>query len=84
VIQKLPNDTGRFDEFASQVKANHDGNGCAQRRSRRRRILQLWHGEGFNVETSGAVAKVWREAMEMGYDAYKRRLISEGKYRQKK
>jgi hypothetical protein len=42
---------------------------------------ELWHGDGFNVETSGAVAKVWREAKEMGYDAYKKKLISEGKYR---
>jgi hypothetical protein len=46
--------------------------------------LELWHGDGFSVETSGAVAKVWREAKEMGYDAYKRKLISEGKYRQKR
>ena len=42
---------------------------------------ELWHGDGFSVETSGAVAKVWREAKEMGYDAYKKKLISEGKYR---
>lgn len=45
---------------------------------------ELWHGDGFSVETSGAVAKVWREAREMGYDAYKKKLISEGKYRQKR
>jgi hypothetical protein len=42
---------------------------------------ELWHRDGFNVETSGAVTKVWREAKEMGYDAYKKKLISEGKYR---
>jgi hypothetical protein len=45
---------------------------------------ELWHGDGFSAETSGAVAKVWREAREMGYDAYKKRLISEGKYRQRR
>ena len=45
---------------------------------------ELWHGDGFNLETSSAVAKVWREAKEMGYDAYKKKLISEGKYRQQR
>lgn len=43
---------------------------------------ELWHGDGFSVETSGTVAKVWQEARQMGYDAYKKKLISEGKYRQ--
>ncbi len=45
---------------------------------------ELWHGDGFSEETSGAVAQVWREAREMGYDAYKKKLISEGKYRQRR
>ena len=45
---------------------------------------ELWHGDGFSVETSGAVAKIWQEAKKLGYDAYKKKLISEGKYRQQR
>ncbi len=45
---------------------------------------ELWHGDGFNIATSRAVAKTWREAKELGYDAYKKKLISEGKYRQQR
>lgn len=45
---------------------------------------ELWHGDGFSVETSGAVAKIWREAKDLGYDAFKKKLISEGKYRQQR
>ena len=43
---------------------------------------ELWHGDGFSIETSGAVLKIWQEAKDLGYDAYKKKLISEGKYRQ--
>lgn len=43
---------------------------------------ELWHGDGFSVETSSAVARTWREARELGYEGYKKKLISEGKYRQ--
>ncbi len=43
---------------------------------------ELWRGDGFSVQTSGEVAKVWQEARQMGYDAYKKELISKGKYRQ--
>ncbi|MEO5717018.1 MAG: hypothetical protein ABIR29_00415 [Chthoniobacterales bacterium] len=45
---------------------------------------ELWHGDGFSVETSGAVSKMWQEAKKLGYDAYKKKLISEGKYRQQR
>ncbi|MGI8955618.1 MAG: hypothetical protein ACR2II_01735 [Chthoniobacterales bacterium] len=45
---------------------------------------ELWHGDGFNLETSSAVLKMWQEARKLGYDAYKKRLISEGKYRQQR
>ncbi len=45
---------------------------------------ELWHGDGFNVETAGAVSKMWQEAEKMGYHAYKKKLISEGKYRQQR
>ncbi|CAN5516811.1 hypothetical protein BH20VER3_BH20VER3_07890 [soil metagenome] len=43
---------------------------------------ELWHGDGFSVETSGAVSRIWREARELGYEGYKKKLMSEGKYRQ--
>lgn len=42
---------------------------------------ELWHGDGFSLETSAAVSRTWREAREMGYEVYKKKLISEGKYR---
>ena len=35
----------------------------------------------FSVETSGAVLRVWEEAKSLGYEAYRKKLISEGKYR---
>jgi hypothetical protein len=38
-----------------------------------REYWELWHGDGFNRETSSSVAKVWQEAKEMGYDAYKKK-----------
>ena len=43
---------------------------------------ELWHGDGFSRETRVTVAKVWQEARRLGYDAYREKLISEGKYRQ--
>ena len=43
---------------------------------------ELWHGDGLNSETSAAVTKVWQEARQLGYDGYRRKLMSEGKYRQ--
>ena len=45
---------------------------------------ELWHGDGFSVETTGAVSRIWQEAKSLGYDAYKKKLISEGKYRQQR
>jgi hypothetical protein len=43
---------------------------------------ELWHGDGFSVETSSLVSRTWQEARDLGYEAYKKKLISEGKYRQ--
>jgi hypothetical protein len=43
---------------------------------------ELWHGDGMSAETSTAVAKAWDEARRLGYDAYKKKLIAEGKYPQ--
>jgi hypothetical protein len=45
---------------------------------------ELWHGDGFSFETSGAVSRIWQEAKSLGYEAYKKKLISEGKYRQQR
>jgi len=42
---------------------------------------ELWHGDGLSVETSAAVARAWAEGRRLGYDAYKKKLISEGVYR---
>jgi hypothetical protein len=44
---------------------------------------ELWHEDGMSVETSTAVAKAWEEARRVGYDAYKEKLKSEGKYRER-
>jgi hypothetical protein len=44
---------------------------------------ELWHGDGMSVETSTAVARAWEEARRLGYDAYKKKLMSEGKYRER-
>jgi hypothetical protein len=44
---------------------------------------ELWNGDGMSVETSTAVARAWDEARRVGYDAYKKQLISEGKYRER-
>jgi hypothetical protein len=43
---------------------------------------ELWHGDGMSVETSTAVARAWEEARRLGYDAYKKKLMSEGEYRE--
>jgi len=45
---------------------------------------ELWHGDGLSVETSSAVSRIWQEAKSLGYEAYKKKLISEGKYRQQR
>jgi hypothetical protein len=42
---------------------------------------ELWHGDGMSVATSTAVARAWEEARRLGYEAYKKQLMSEGKYR---
>ena len=45
---------------------------------------ELWHGDGFSIETSSAISKSWQEAKRLGYDEYKKKLMSEGKYRQRR
>jgi hypothetical protein len=43
---------------------------------------ELWHGDGLSAETSGEVAKAWEEAKGLGYDAYKKKLVAEGRYQE--
>ena len=42
---------------------------------------ELWHDDGLSAETSGEVAKAWDEARRLGYDEYKKKLMSERNYR---
>ena len=44
---------------------------------------ELWHGDGISMETSAAVSKAWEEAKQLGYEGYKKKLMSEGKYRER-
>ena len=44
---------------------------------------ELWRRDGRSAETSAAIARAWEEARRLGYDAYKKKLISEGKYRER-
>jgi hypothetical protein len=43
---------------------------------------ELWRRDGRSAETSAAIARAWEEARRLGYDAYKKKLISGGKYRE--
>jgi hypothetical protein len=43
---------------------------------------ELWHGDGMNAETSAAIDSAWQEGKKLGYDAYKKKLVSEGRYQE--
>lgn len=43
---------------------------------------ELWRGDGINIETTAAIANAWEEARKLGYDAYKEKLIAEGRYQE--
>ena len=43
---------------------------------------ELWRGDGINAQTTAAIAKAWEEARKLGYDAYKQKLIAEGRYQE--
>jgi hypothetical protein len=43
---------------------------------------ELWHGDGMNPQTSAAIESAWQEAKKLGYDAYKAKLVSEGRYQE--
>jgi hypothetical protein len=77
VMQKLPEDAATVDEFSIEVAALNVVPACGE-------YWELWHRDGFRVETSGAVSKIWQETKSMGYSAYQRKLISEEKYRQQR
>jgi hypothetical protein len=42
---------------------------------------ELWHGDGMSPATSADVSKAWDEARRLGYEGYKQKLVTEGKYR---
>jgi hypothetical protein len=42
---------------------------------------ELWHGDGLSLDISSAVVRAWEEGRRLGYDAYKKKLISQGDYR---
>lgn len=41
---------------------------------------ELWNDDGMNGETSASVDKAWQEGKQLGYDAYKKKLIAENSY----
>ena len=43
---------------------------------------EYWELYGLNAETSAAIASAWEEANKLGYDAYKEKLIAEGRYQE--
>jgi hypothetical protein len=43
---------------------------------------ELWHGDGMNPQTTAAVANAWEEARKLGYDGYKQKLVTEGRYQE--
>ncbi len=44
---------------------------------------ELWHDDGLSAEISAAVARTWKEARQLGYEAYKKKLVGEGHYRER-
>lgn len=42
---------------------------------------EVWHGDGMNAQTSAAVMSAWQDAKKLGYNAYKQKLIADGRYR---
>ena len=47
----------------------------------RGQFWELWHGDGFDPLKASKADRALREANELGYERYKEKLISEGKYR---
>ena len=42
---------------------------------------ELWRRDGLSADTSAAVARAWEEGRRLGYDAYKKKLMSDAQYR---
>lgn len=42
---------------------------------------ELWHGDGFDPKIASRARDAWEEAKKAGYEAYKNKLIAEGRYR---
>lgn len=43
---------------------------------------ELWHGDGFSLETASKAARAWKEAKALGYAGYKNKLASDGNRQQ--
>ncbi|OLA96881.1 MAG: hypothetical protein AUH19_05985 [Verrucomicrobia bacterium 13_2_20CM_55_10] len=43
---------------------------------------ELWHGDGMKPQTSAAIESAWQEAKKLGYDGYKEKLITGGRYQE--
>src|SRR5438132_2279971 len=43
---------------------------------------ELWRGDGMNAQITAAIATAWDEGRKLGYDSYKQKLVSEGRYQE--
>jgi hypothetical protein len=43
---------------------------------------ELWHGDGIDAQITAAIATAWDEGRKLGYDSYKQKLVSEGRYQE--
>jgi hypothetical protein len=43
---------------------------------------ELWRGDGENAQITAAIATAWDEGRKLGYDGYKQKLVSEGRYQE--
>src|SRR5437762_7781436 len=43
---------------------------------------ELDRGDGINPQTTAAIGSAWEEASKLGYNAYKEKLIAEGRYQE--
>jgi hypothetical protein len=71
-LASLANDSGRMGSIEMAVLNVVHAQG---------EYWELWHGDGLSLETSATVARAWEEGRRLGYDAYKKKLVSQGEYR---
>jgi len=43
---------------------------------------ELWRGDGIDAQITAAIATAWDEGRKLGYDSYKPKLVSEGRYQE--